>query len=160
MRTQRALGVVAPAIILLLLVAAGVILMTSPPRLEVKVVDNPLVNPPGIIDANNSPNLVRNPLRPASLAVAQRVDRPRFSGAIEWSGDSGTTWQHTALPLPAGLDRPYAPDIAFGPDGTLYVLYVNLTGPGTGCCGSAVLRAPWWPCVRPTAAAASPSRSR
>jgi hypothetical protein len=124
------MGVVAPAIILLLLVAAGVILITSPPRLEVKVVDNPLVNPPGIIDANNSPTLVRNPLRPASLAVAQRVDRPRFSGAIEWSGDGGTTWQRTALPLPAGLDRPYAPDIAFGPDGTLYVLYVNLTGTG------------------------------
>ena len=124
------MGVVAPAIILLLLVAAGVILMTSPPRLEVKVVDNPLVNPPGIIDANNSPTLVRNPLRPASLAVAQRVDRPRFSGAVEWSGDSGTTWQRTALPLPAGLDRPYAPDIAFGSDGTLYVLYVNLTGTG------------------------------
>ncbi len=120
----------AGASILLLLVAAGAILITSPPRLEVKVVDNPLVNPPGIIDANNSPTLVRNPQRPADLAVAQRVDRPRFSAAIEWSGDGGTTWQATALPLPAGLDRPYAPDIAFGPDGTLYVLYVNLTGPG------------------------------
>jgi hypothetical protein len=113
-----------------LLVAAGVILITSPPRLQVKVVDNPLVNPPGIIDANNSPTLVRNPQRPANLAVAQRLDRPRFSAAIEWSGDGGTTWQATALPLPAGADRPYAPDIAFGPDGTLYVLYVNLTGPG------------------------------
>ena len=122
--------VLAPAVILLLLVAAAVILITSSQRLEVKVVDNPLVNPPGIIDANNSPTLVRNPLRPASLAVAHRIDRPRFSAAIEWSGDGGTTWQHTALPLPAGLDRPYAPDIAFGPDGTLYVLYVNLTGTG------------------------------
>src|SRR5258707_6569122 len=122
--------VVAPGSILILLVAAGATLITSPPRFEAKVVDNPLVNPPGIIDANSSPTLVRNPQRPANLAVAQRIDRPRFSGSIEWTRDSGTTWQATALPLPAGLDRPYAPDVAFGPDGTLYALYVNLTGPG------------------------------
>src|SRR5437899_2263210 len=122
--------VLVPASILLLLVAAALVLITSPARLQVKVGANALVNPPGIIDANNSPTLVRNPQRSANLVVAQRVDRPRFSADIEWSGDGGTSWQATALPLPAGLDRPYAPDIAFGPDGTLYVLYVNLTGSG------------------------------
>ena len=36
----------------------------------------------------------------------------------------------TPLPLPPGKDRPYAPDAAFAPDGTLYVTYVNLTGRG------------------------------
>jgi hypothetical protein len=122
--------VLVPASILLLPVASALILITSPARLHVKVGANSLVNPPAIIDANNSPTLVRNPQRPPNLVVAQRVDRPRFSAGIEWSGDGGTSWQATALPLPAGLDRPYAPDIAFGPDGTLYVLYVNLTGPG------------------------------
>ncbi|GAC1311944.1 MAG: hypothetical protein NVSMB16_08800 [Acidimicrobiales bacterium] len=62
--------------------------------------------------------------------VAYRVDRPRYSAGISWSGDGGVNWQTTTLPLPPGKDRPYAPDVAFGPDGTLYVLYVNLEGRG------------------------------
>lgn len=91
---------------------------------------NVLVNPPGIIDANNSPSVAESPRRPGSLALVHRVDRPRYSAVLEWSGDRGRTWHPTALPLPQGLDRPFAPDLAFGPDGTLYVLYVNLEGNG------------------------------
>lgn len=95
-----------------------------------EVVSEALVNPPAPIDASNSPTLARNPRRPESLVVAYRADRPRFSASLGWSDDGGASWEQTPLPLPAGQDRPYAPDVAFAPDGTLYALYVNLQGPG------------------------------
>lgn len=91
---------------------------------------NRSVNPPGFIDAYNSPAAAQHPDDPDSLVVAYRKDRPEFSAALQWSPDGGTTWRATALPLPEDRDRPFAPDIAFGPDGTLYVLYANLTGAG------------------------------
>lgn len=91
---------------------------------------NRQVNATTQLDANNSPSVVRNPLRRANLAVTHRVDRPAFSARLHWSDDDGSSWHATELPLPRGLDRPYAPDAAFGPDGTLYVSYVNLIGNG------------------------------
>ena len=91
---------------------------------------NVVVNQDGPVDANNSPSVARNPARPQNVVISHRVDRPGFSGALHWSVDGGATWQHTTLPLPEGKDRPYAPDVAFGPDGTLYVSYVHLEGTG------------------------------
>jgi len=91
---------------------------------------NRLVNKPGLIDAHNSAALVRDPRAPDAVVATHRIDRPLFSAALDWSADGGRTWKDTALPLPRGLDRPYAPDAAFGPDGTLYVTYVNLQGSG------------------------------
>ncbi len=102
--------------------------------------DDVLVNPPGLISANNSPTVVRHPGRPDHLVVAHRIDRPGFNALLEWSDDGGASWQATDVPLPpetpacaASPERtpcPYAPDIAFGPDGTLYVVYVHLEGRG------------------------------
>lgn len=99
-----------------------------------------VVNPPGIIIANNSPTVARHPDRPENLVVAHRIDRPGFSALVEWSDDGGTTWTAVTPPLPEGTEPcaaspeaspcPFAPDIAFGPDGTLYVLYVELQGQG------------------------------
>lgn len=86
--------------------------------------------PSAIIDASNSPTVVVNPVRPDNLVLVNRVDRPRFSGVLHWSGDGGRSWSDTVLPLPAGRDRPYAPDAVFDPEGVLYVLYVNLEGAG------------------------------
>jgi hypothetical protein len=109
------------------------------------------VNPPGPIDANNSPTVARNPRRPDNVVIAHRVDRPRFSAALQWSLDGGRTWERSSLPLPDGKDRPFGPDAAFGPDGTVYVVYVNLEGPGnvpdnlwltTSSDGGRSLRAP------------------
>ena len=94
------------------------------------VSDNRLVNAPQPIDANNTPSLARNPRRPDNVVLTHRVDRPAFSARLQWSDDGGRTWQPTELPLPEGVDRPFAPDVAFGPDGTLYVTYVNLVGEG------------------------------
>ncbi len=89
-----------------------------------------LVNVSQPIDSNNSPVVARNPRRSTNLVAAQRVDRPEYSALLQSSSDGGSTWRSITLPLPAGNDRPFAPDVAFGPDGTLYVLYVNLEGTG------------------------------
>jgi hypothetical protein len=88
------------------------------------------VNTPGIVDAHNSPSLARDPRDPSVVVATNRIDRPGFSAEVDRSGDGGRTWSSTALPLPRGLDRPYAPDLAFAPDGTLYVTYVDLQGNG------------------------------
>ena len=91
---------------------------------------NTLVNEAGVVDAHNSPSLARDPRAPGAVVATHRLDRPGFSAALNWSADGGRTWRTTALPLPRGLDRPFAPDGAFGADGTLYVTYVNLEGRG------------------------------
>ena len=111
-----------------LAVAAAVLLITTDTSAEVG--QNVFVNPAGPIDANNSPTVARNPTRPRNVVVVHRVDLPGFSASLQVSFDGGRAWQTTALPLPADLDRPFAPDVAFAPDGTLYVTYVNLQGAG------------------------------
>jgi hypothetical protein len=98
-----------------------------------RVGSNVVANPNGpdqLITARNSPTVVRNPARPGNVVVVDRVDRPGFSAELDSSMDGGRTWRHLVLPLPAGRDRPYAPDAAFSPDGTLYVSYLNLEGVG------------------------------
>lgn len=88
------------------------------------------VNPAAHIEAHNSPSMARNPTNPDNVVIAKRLDRPQFSAALHWSVDGGEVWGTTSLPLPEGLDRAYAPNVAFGDDGTLYVTYVNLVGRG------------------------------
>ena len=123
-----------------LVVAIGAALVFAGGGGESVVGTNTLINPPGVITVNNSPNVVRDPDDGDRLVVTHRIDRPGFSALMEWSDDGGSTWQPTALPLPPGTpvcaaspERtpcPFAPDAAFGPDGTLYVLYVSLEGNG------------------------------
>ncbi|MEO6121691.1 MAG: hypothetical protein ABIW46_04455 [Acidimicrobiales bacterium] len=125
---RSALALVAAGLGLVALVA--VVASSGGKARTIQVGQNRFVNPPGLIDGNNSPSVARNPTRPANVVVSHRVDVPRFSAAIHWSNNSGTTWAPTALPLPPGRDRPFGPDLAFGPDGTLYVTYVNLEGTG------------------------------
>jgi len=123
-------------------VVAALVLAT---RSEPAVGGNVLVSrPPGdtglSIDVNNSPTVARNPRDRANVVVSYRIDRPGYSAAVVWSGDGGRTWTRAALPVPDDAPRcaasirgeqcPFAPDIAFAPDGTLYAVYVNLTGQG------------------------------
>lgn len=86
--------------------------------------------PNAIVQANDSPTVVRNPTNAQNIVVTNRIDRPGYSADVHWSTDGGQTWHSSALPLPPGRDRPYAPDPAFATDGTLYVVYVNLEGTG------------------------------
>jgi hypothetical protein len=83
------------------------------------------------LSAHNSPTLVRNPVRPASLAVSSRIDTPFFSCALHVSHDGGASWTQTAIPAPKGEEaKCFAPDVAFSADGTLYLAFVTLAGRG------------------------------
>jgi len=135
---RRSLGVTTLAAgLALALCVAGVVVGR---RATTSVGPNTLVNPAGTITANNSPSLVRDPRNPARLVVTHRIDRPGFSALLDWSADGGRTWRPTALRLPPGTtpcaaspDRvacPFGPDAAFGPDGSLYVVYASLEGGG------------------------------
>ena len=94
------------------------------------------------IDAINSPSIVRNPKNSDHLALTYRVDRPNYSAVLQHSEDGGKTWADSELPLPNGTNIcsatiaskpcPFAPDVAYDDDGTLYVTYVNLVGNGNG----------------------------
>jgi len=86
-----------------------------------------------MIQAHNSPSLVRNPRVPANLAVANRIDSPTFSCALHVSVDGAASWQESKIPFPAGEELPprcFAPEPAFGADGTMYVSFVTLKGIG------------------------------
>lgn len=99
-------------------------------RVSLSAGTSQFVNRPEPIDANNTPTLLRNPRLATNLVLTNRVDRPGFGAYVHASLDSGATWKRTALPLPDGLDRPFAPDAAFAPDGMLFFSYVNLQGNG------------------------------
>lgn len=82
--------------------------------------------------ANNSPRLLADPTDSAFLALANRIDAPDFSCALQISGDGGRGWQ-TAVPvpeLPTGVDKCYGPEIAFDKKGVLYYLFIGLEGRG------------------------------
>ena len=83
------------------------------------------------ISAHNSPTLVRNPRRPANLAVSSRIDTPFFACAVHFSVDGGASWTQTPIPSPKGEEpKCFAPDLAFSADGTLYLSFVTLKGNG------------------------------
>lgn len=88
---------------------------------------------PRLYTSFNSPTLAANPRRPANLAVTNRIDTPRFSCALHVSSDTGASWDRTEIPFPEGEEDParcFAPDLAFGGDGTLYLSFVTLAGVG------------------------------
>jgi len=126
------------AVLGLVLIVAGIGVVTS--GAGTAVGDTVVVNRQGPIDVRNSPTVARNPTRGDNLVATYRMDRPGFSGFLSYSNDAGQTWEQTVLPLPAdvpkcaaspeGLPCPFGPDVAFGADGTLYVLYVALRGSG------------------------------
>jgi hypothetical protein len=82
--------------------------------------------------ASNSPLLVRDPVDPRFLAMANRLDYPDFSCALQLSGDGGDSWvpADPVLHLPDGVDKCYAPEVDFDRKGTLYYLFVGLAGAG------------------------------
>ena len=85
---------------------------------------------PDDLSAHNSPTLVRNPVRPANLAVSSRIDTPDFSCGLHVSADAGATWRQTPIPAPEGESKCFAPDVAFSADGTLLLSFVTLAGAG------------------------------
>lgn len=82
------------------------------------------------IEAHNSPSLAQAPTDPDNLVVASKIDSPRYDAALHISSDGGGSWSRVAFPAPARADRPYAPDLAWSSDGSLYLVFVTLTGRG------------------------------
>lgn len=78
--------------------------------------------------ANNSPTLVADPDDPEFVVMANRLDAPDFSCALQVSGDGGRSWApvNPVPELPEGAEKCYAPEVAFDRDGVLHYLYVGL----------------------------------
>ncbi len=121
----------------LLALAAGSFLVGSslPEAAAHRVGGNAPVNPGAVDDldirANNSPSIARSPTDPALIAVASRVDSPRYSCGLYVSRNRGASFTEVSIPLPEGEEsKCFAPDVAFGPDGTFYVLFATLIGAG------------------------------
>jgi len=123
--------------VLLLLGAGGVVVSTAydaPSTAQAAGGDAPIAagaTRPSDIRSNISLSLARDPMRRGNLALSNRIDTPRFGCVLHVSFDGGASWARTAIPLPRG-EQPkcFAPDVAFGGDGTLYVSFVTLKGRG------------------------------
>lgn len=122
-----------------LAVLVGVALAATSGGGEPEVQGNVLVNREGPIDVSNSPTVAYNPARKDNVVVTYRKDRPGYDALISFSFNGGQSFEQSVLPLPPGITGctasqgapcPFAPDIGFAPDGTLYVIYVNLVGNG------------------------------
>jgi hypothetical protein len=135
LRGRSPLAVTAAALVL---IGAGAAIVSTAfdaaPTAEV-VGGNPGINAGagdlGDISSHNSPTLVRSPVDGAILAISNRIDTPRFSCALHVSSDGGSSWRQAPIPVPRGEEpKCYAPDVAFGADGTLYLSFVTLRGFG------------------------------
>lgn len=131
-RRYRRLAIASAAVVLGVMGLVGVAQVISADRRMTPHPPAPLSSSgqEALVDARTTPSLARDPTRPDHLAVTLRVDQPSFDAELYTSTDGGTDWRRAELPLPRGVDRPYAPDVAYGPDGTLYVLYSHLEGNG------------------------------
>lgn len=80
--------------------------------------------------ANNSPVLAADPADPRFVALANRIDAPDYGCGLHVSGDGGGGWTPVD-PVPElapGTERCHAPEVAFGPEGRLYFLFMGLAG--------------------------------
>jgi len=82
---------------------------------------------PGL-SAHNSPAVARHPSRPGVVAMADRIDLPRFGCSVSLSATGGATWRSVPLPLPPEAPNCFSPDVGFDGDGELLVLYTATGG--------------------------------
>lgn len=82
--------------------------------------------------AHNSPQMAVDPTDEEFMALANRLDNPDFSCALQLSADGGRGWvpADPVPQLPEEAEKCYAPQVAFDADGTLHYLFVGLAGPG------------------------------
>ncbi len=111
---------------------AGLVLLLTgsravPARLKPASPDFVNADRPGI-NAHNSPSVARSPVAPATLALGDRIDTPRFSCSVSLSTTAGDSWKPLALPLPVDAPNCHQPDVAFDAAGHLLVLYTATGG--------------------------------
>lgn len=95
------------------------------PRLEETASAFLSIDRPGIT-AHNSPAVAADPRRPASMAVADKIDTPDVGCAVSASADGGITWDPLDLPRPDPATQCFWPDVAYADDGDLLVLFTDL----------------------------------
>jgi hypothetical protein len=93
-------------------------LQSGPAQLRPSVPDFVNTDRPGI-NAHNSPSVAVDRASPATVAVADRIDTPRFACSLSLSTTGGDSWRPLTLPLP---------DVAYGAPGRLLVLYTATGG--------------------------------
>lgn len=87
---------------------------------------------------NNSPSLAVDPTDARFAVVAGRIDGPDYGCTLHLSGNRGRGWT-PALPvpsLPSGVDKCYAPSVAFDSKGLLYYVFTGLAGRGNVPAGT------------------------
>jgi hypothetical protein len=114
------------------LALAGLVLFvlgvqSGPVQLRPGVPDFVNADRPGI-NAHNSPSVAVDPDAPATVALADRIDTPRFSCSVSVSTNGGDSWRALNLPLPVEVPNCHQPDVAYGPGGKLLVLYTATGG--------------------------------
>lgn len=94
--------------------------------------------------SNNSPLLAADPTESRFVVMANRMDAPDFSCALQVSGDGGASWApvNPVTELPAGADKCYAPEVAFDSEGVLHYLFVGLKGAGNEPMGAFLTSSP------------------
>ena len=102
-------------------------LQSRPAQLRPGVPDFVNADRPGI-NAHNSPSVAVDPGSPATIAVADRIDTPRFSCSVSVSTNAGQSWRPLTMPLPVEVPNCHQPDVAYGPGGKLLVLYTATGG--------------------------------
>ncbi len=79
---------------------------------------------PDTLDAHTSPAAAADPARPDVLVVVDRIDTPMSNCAVSWSTNAGVNWEKVPLlPLPAGADNCFWPDVTWTGDGGALVLF-------------------------------------
>lgn len=123
-----------PAVVAAAVVAAGIAVTlvtpgaTGPAGRVVggNVPLNPSAGDRADTSAHNSPSLRANPRDPANLAEAERIDTPQVGCAVRVSFDGGSTWSVVPVALPPGEQVScFSPDVAFGGDGRLYLVFTT-----------------------------------
>lgn len=83
------------------------------------------------VPVHASPVLAADPGNSRVVVAAYRRDTPEPGCELHVSHDGGSGWLPAPpLPLPEGAHRCYAPQVAFGPDRALHVVFLALSGPG------------------------------
>ena len=122
---MRLLVAAALALAGLVLFAFG--LRSGPARLRPGEVTFVNADRPGI-NAHNSPSVAVDPARPATMALADRIDTPRFACSVALSTTGGVTWKPLSMPLPPDAPNCHQPDVAYTGPGRLLVLYTATGG--------------------------------
>lgn len=88
--------------------------------------------------AHNSPSLAADPTEARFVVLANRLDGPDFSCALQVSGDGGRSWVSIdPVPeLPPGAEKCYGPEVAFDRGGILHYLFIGLHGQGNEPMGA------------------------